>query len=391
VPVSLVIHRSSRAGSVLIHHSGTIYLLQRVYQPNQPSPAMPITGLHHITLVTADARANVAFYRDLLGLRLVKKTVNFDDPSAYHLYYGNADASPGSLITFFEWKHAGRGASGVGGTHHVALRVRDEEALLKWKRYLNDRGIGTQGIRDRRYFRSLYFRDPEGQVIELATDAPGFTADGEPADALGESFQPVPDAFRSTSPRGIALADRTHPEPVPHLTDDMQLRTGMHHITATASDLEATHTFFHGHLGLRRVKQTDNFDSPGMPHHYWATGDAQPGTVVTYFEASEGARRARIGAGQTHHFALSIPTEAEQAELRERLVAAGLRVSPVMDRVYFRSIYTNDPDGHIVEVATAGPGFAVDEAADALGERLMLPPWLEAQREQIASRLTPLP
>jgi glyoxalase family protein len=349
-----------------------------------------LTGLHHITLVTADARANVAFYRDLLGMRLVKKTVNFDDPSAYHLYYGNSDATPGSLITFFEWKHAGKGLPGVGGTHHVALRVENEEVLLKWKRYLNDRGVPTYGIYDRRYFRSLYFRDPEGQTIEIATDGPGFSADGESADALGQAFQSVPDEFASSSPRGIALAARTHPEPVPSVTDDMRLRTGMHHITATASDVGATHAFFHGLLGLRRVKQTDNFDSPGMPHHYWSTGAGEPGTLVTYFEAPPGARHARIGAGQTHHYALSVSTEDEQRDLRERLVRAGLRVSPVMDRVYFRSIYTSDPDGHIVEVATAGPGFAVDEAPDALGERLMLPPWLEGQRSRIEASLTPI-
>ncbi len=350
---------------------------------------MPLTGLHHITLVTADARANVAFYRDLLGLRLVKKTVNFDDPSAYHLYYGNPDASPGSLITFFEWKGVGRGMPGVGGTHHVALRVADEAALLKWKRYLNDRDVKTYGVYDRRYFRSLYFRDPEGQTIELATDGPGFLADGEPAHSLGETLQDVPIEFRSDSPRGIALADRTHSEPVPTITDDMQLRTGMHHLTATASDIGATHAFFHDLLGLRRVKQTGNFDGPDMPHHYWSTGDGEPGTLVTYFEAPPHARRARIGAGQTHHYALSVATDDEQLELLDRLRSAGLRASPVQDRVYFRSVYTSDPDGHIVEIATAGPGFAVDEEADALGERLTLPPWLEGQRSRIESGLTP--
>ncbi len=351
---------------------------------------MPITGLHHVTLVTSDARANVAFYRDLLGLRLVKKTVNFDDPSAYHLYYGNADASPGSLITFFEWKGVGRGMTGIGGTHHIALRVADDAALLKWKRYLMDRGVKTYGVYDRRYFRSLYFRDPEGQTIELATDGPGFLADGEPADTLGETFQNVPPEFTIDSPRGVALADRTHPDPVPRIEDDMQLRTGMHHLTATSSNIASTHTFFHDLLGLRRVKQTGNFDGGDMAHHYWSTGDGEPGTLVTYFEAPPGTRRSRMGAGHTHHYALSIPTEEEQTALQHRLMDAGLSVSPVQDRVYFRSIYTNDPDGHIVEVATAGPGFAVDEDVDALGERLMLPPWLEGQRARIEASLTPL-
>ena len=131
---------------------------------------------------------------------------------------------------------------------------------------------------------------------------------------------------------------------------------------------------------MRRVKMTENFDDPGSAHWYWGVGDGRPGTIITYFERGKaGARMARLGAGQTHHFALAVPDEATQLEWRERLVEAGLPVSPVMDRIYFKSIYTRDPDGHIVELATLGPGFAVDEDLAHLGERLMLPPWLEAQ------------
>jgi glyoxalase family protein len=165
----------------------------------------------------------------------------------------------------------------------------------------------------------------------------------------------------------------------------------MHHITAIGVDIKRTDAFFGGLLGLRRVKMTSNFDDPTSAHWYWGVGDGEPGTIITYFERNgDRERPARMGAGQTHHFALSVPDDEAQLAWRERLVAAGVRVSPVMDRVYFRSIYTQDPDGHIVELATAGPGFAIDEAPADLGTTLQLPPWLESRRAEIAAGLKPL-
>jgi glyoxalase family protein len=183
----------------------------------------------------------------------------------------------------------------------------------------------------------------------------------------------------------------TWPEPVPVITPDMALRHGMHHVTAISSNIERTHEFFGGLLGMRRVKQTSNFDDPTSLHWYWGVGDGRPGTVLTYFGRDPKREpRAQMGAGQTHHFALSVPDEATQLEWREKFLSAGHRVSEVMDRVYFKSIYTSDPDGHIVELATAGPGFAVDEDPATLGQKLMLPPWLERHRGAIEARLTPL-
>ena len=136
---------------------------------------------------------------------------------------------------------------------------------------------------------------------------------------------------------------------------------------------------------------TSNFDDPESAHWYWGVGDGAPGTIITYFERKAGREpRVRMGAGQTHHYAFAVPNEDAQLEFREKLLRAGLRVSPVMDRVYFKSIYTNDPDGHIVELATEGPGFAVDEPVEELGARLMLPPWLEARRNAITARLKPV-
>jgi glyoxalase family protein len=142
---------------------------------------------------------------------------------------------------------------------------------------------------------------------------------------------------------------------------------------------------------MRRVKMTSNFDDPKSAHWCWGVGDGKPGTVITYFERQPGVEpRARMGAGQTHHFALAVPDEDTQLEWREKLMSAGMRVSPVMDRIYFKSIYTNDPDGHIVELATLGPGFVVDEEPSALGQALKLPPWLEGYRKDIEATLHPI-
>jgi glyoxalase family protein len=351
---------------------------------------MTIQGLHHITLVTTDARRNYAFYAGALGLRFVKKTVNFDDPGAYHLYYGDELGRPGSAITFFEWKGVPRGKPGIGGTHHFALAVADTEGLLKWKRRLTDLGIAVHGPYDRHYFTSIYLNDPDGTIVEIATRGPGWTRD-EAGDAIGTAYKAPPHDMMVANRDEDRIRALTWPEPVPAITPDMALSHGMHHITAISSNIERTHAYFGGLLGMRRVKQTSNFDDPTSLHWYWGVGDGRPGTILTYFGRDPKREpRAQMGAGQTHHFALSVPDEATQLEWREKLLSAGHRVSEVMDRVYFKSIYTNDPDGHIVELATAGPGFAVDEDPATLGQKLMLPPWLERHRGAIESSLTPL-
>lgn len=312
---------------------------------------MTIQGLHHITLICSDAQRTIDFYTRVLGLRFIKKTVNFDDPGSYHLYFGDDLGRPGSVITFFEWPGAHRGHPGIGGTHHFALTASDYLALLKWKRRLTDLGISVAGPRDEHTFASISFRDPDGTILEIATP------DHTPAQA------------------------ETGDEPVSEITPDMALRRGMHHIAAISSDLARTQKFLGDLLGLPRVGdlQTD--------HAYWRVGNA----LITYSERDP--RReplARFGAGQTHHFALAVHDERTQLEWREKLVQAGLHVTPVLDRVYFKSIYTNDPDGHIVELATAGPGFTVDEATADLGTGLKLPPWLEKYRAEIEAHLHPV-
>jgi glyoxalase family protein len=386
---------------------------------------MTLLGLHHITLVCSDAQRTVDFYTRVLGQRFVKKTVNFDDPGSYHLYFGNETGQPGSAITFFEWPGAPKGHPGIGGTHHFALQVADYAGLLKWKRRLTDLGFSIEGPLDRRYFTSIYFNDPDGTILEIATRGPGWTVD-EAADRLGMEFREPPpemvihnrdearvhprvsigkpkDNGRRVS-RNAGVQAEKWPEPVPDITLDMALRQGMHHITAIGTDIQRTHAFFGELLGLRRVKTpalatsasagasvTSNFDDPNSAHWYWGVGDGRPGTLITYFEHDPAKRRrAQMGAGQTHHFAFAVPDEATQLEWREKLIQAGLRVSPVMDRIYFKSIYTHDPDGHIVELATAGPGFPMDEDVADLGQSLKLPPWLEKHRAEIESALRPI-
>lgn len=349
---------------------------------------MKILGLHHITLVSSDAQRTVDFYVKVLGLRLIKQTVNFDDPGAYHLYFGNGEGSTGSALTFFEWPHAGRGRHGIGGTHHVALQVADKDGLLKWKRRLVDLGHKVDGPYDRNYFTSIYFRDPDGVILEIATQGPGFTID-EAADELGQKHIPPPTESTAGNRDDDAIARQMWDEPVPTITADMALKFGMHHISSICSDIQRTDEFMSDVLGMRRIKMTDNFDDANSKHYYWGVDNGAPGTIITYFERKD-AQRARVGVVFTHHWALAVTDEDEQVEWRARLAKAGYRSSPIMDRDYFRSVYTNDPDGHIVELATLGPGFTVDEELEYLGQTLQLPSWLEPHRDQIEGALSPL-
>jgi glyoxalase family protein len=363
---------------------------------------MTILGLHHITLVCADAQRTADFYTKVLGLRLVKKTVNFDDPGSYHLYFGDEVGRPGTAVTadglallrqaqavtFFEWPGAPRGQWGLGGAHHFALAVKDYDGLLKWKRRLTDLGLNVHGPLDRHYFTSIYFNDPDGTILEIATLGPGWAVDEAP-DKIGTEFRAPPPEMMIRNRDEARIKSATWPEPVLEITPDMALDYGMHHITAICSDIQRTDAFFSGLLGMRRVKVTSNFDDPKSAHWYWGAGEGRPGTLITYFERPQ-ERRMAMGAGQTHHFALAVADDDTQLEWREKIVRATLRVSPVMDRIYFKSIYTSDPDGHIVELATNGPGFAVDEEVATLGQSLKLPPWLEPHRSDIERVLKPI-
>ncbi len=348
-------------------------------------------GFHHITMVSTDAPRTLAFYGGLLGLDLVKKTVNFDDPGAYHLYFGRDGGAPGTILTFFEWPHSRRGRWGVGGIHHLALGVATPEAQLKWKRRLVDAGVSVSGPLDRGYFQSLYFTDPDGQVLEIATRGPGYAVD-EPADALGRTLL-LPPADRLPGGRDEAAIERaTHPEPVPEVTADMRLE-GIHHITGITDDLARAHEFYDAALGLRLVKKTLNQDDGRTEHWFWARYDgAEVGahSALTLFGWPGSDYLTRPGAGQTHHIAFRARDEEAQAAAREHLLELGVEVTPVLDRTYFRSVYFRAPDGLLLEIATDGPGFAVDEPVESLGTGLKLPDWLEGRRREIEAALSPL-
>ena len=191
---------------------------------------MSIKGIHHITIIAGDAQRTVDFYTGTLGLRLVKQTVNFDRPDSYHLYFGDDAARTGTLVTFFEWRDVRPGRTGIGGTHHLALLTENGDTLLQWKRWLTDRGRAVTGPYDRVYFRSIYFRDPDGTILEIATRGPGWTVD-EPAERLGAEVRMPPPETRRGGRDEESIRARTWPEPLEGITPEMRL-DGLHHITS---------------------------------------------------------------------------------------------------------------------------------------------------------------
>jgi len=348
-------------------------------------------GFHHVTLVCRDAQRTLAFYRDVLGFPLVKRTVNFDLPDTYHLYHAREGGQPGTILTFFEWPSAPRGWSGVGGVHHIAFDVSDQAQQLKWKRWLNDHGVAVSGPYDRGWFTSIYFKDPDGQVLEIATTGPGFAID-EPIDALGREVI-TPNPGRLIGHRDErSIRALTYPEPIPFIDEAMRL-SGIHHVTGFTDDIDAADDFYQRALGLRLVKKSVNQDDPDTPHWFWANYDGTrvaPMSDMTLFGWPKNAQRANEGVGQTHHVAFRARDEDHLAGWREHLLGQNIPVSEIRDRSYFKSIYFRSPDGLLHEIATDTPGFAVDEPIDQLGESLKLPPWLEPERASIVSRLRPL-
>jgi len=293
-----------------------------------------LEGVHHITLITGDAPRNVEFYTGALGLRMVKKTVNQDDPTVYHLFYADEKGSAGSDITFFEYPGATRGRAGAGMVHTIVWRVASSAALDFWEARLD--GVARSGD-------SLTFEDPEGVRHELRVS----TVDDEPLLAR-------------------------HPE----IPEEHALR-GFDGVRAYAVDPDRT-------TGL--LEDTLGFEPRG--DYTWEARGDQRGGFYAYDAAPEG--RGIPGAGTVHHVAWATHTEDHDA-WRQRVAEAGHRPTPVIDRFYFKSIYFREPNGILFELATLGPGFAVDEDPEHLGERLSLPPDFEHLRERIEPVLTPLP
>jgi glyoxalase family protein len=317
---------------------------------------MELGGLHHLTAVTTDAGQNVDFYTRVLGMRLVKKTVNQDDVSAYHLFYADALGSPGTDVTFFDWPHLKAAANRPGGgeVSNTALRVPDRTALEWWADRLEASGVPHGGIQEVAGRLHLDLVDPEGQRLRLSEDRGEGTDAGKPWDE-GE----VPAEFGI---RGLASVD------------------------LTVRDLGPTEWALTEALGFRK---TDEKSEDGGRTAVYEVGPGGPGATVRVLERP-GAGLARLGRGGVHHVAFRTPDDEEHAQWREKIRAMGLGVTPQIDRFYFRSIYFREPGGVLFEIATDGPGFATDEDPDHLGEKLSLPPFLEDRREEIESRLTPV-
>ncbi|OHE80991.1 MAG: diguanylate cyclase [Verrucomicrobia bacterium RIFCSPLOWO2_12_FULL_64_8] len=305
---------------------------------------MHLLGLHHVTAIASNPPRHVDFYTRVLGLRLVKKTVNFDDPGTYHLYYGDYAASPGSLLTFFFWGDLRRGRLGAGQVSATAFSV-PAGSLPFWRKRLQTQGFVPAEPTARFEAQVLAFTDPDGLVLELLA-----TAEPDP---------------------------RT-PAPHPEIPSEHGIR-GFHGVTLAVADAGPTAQFLTEVMGYRRLAQ-------GKYRTRFTVGDGRPGSFVDVHD-DPALPRALPGSGTVHHVAFRAPDAAEQRNALEELVASGHDVSPVMDRKYFQSIYYREPQGILLEIATDPPGMNVDEPLDQLGRRLALPPWYETHRAEIEASL----
>jgi glyoxalase family protein len=316
---------------------------------------MELKGLHHVTAVTGNTAENVRFYTDVLGLRLVKKTVNQDDVSAYHLFYGDELGNAGTEVTFFDWPNIGPNLPGAGSVAAIGLKVPGREALDWWAARLDDLGILRSEIAERSGRASIALTDTEGQRLVLADDG--------------------------GAPGGVPWQN----SPVPA---EMGLR-GLDSMTLSVRRLGPTARVLTEVLGFR---QRDEYLTPGDTGRrvlVFEVGPGGPGAELHIEERSD-MPPARLGIGGVHHIAFRTPTDDEHEQWRSRIASAGLGVTPVINRFYFKSIYFREPGGILFEIATDGPGFATDEDAAHLGEKLALPPFLEPYRDQIEAGLKPI-
>ncbi len=310
-------------------------------------PSLP--GLHHVSAICGDPQRNLDFYVGLLGLRLVKKTVNFDDPGSYHLYYGDAVGSPGTLMTFFAWTQVpplatAQGRTGANQIASVTFAVPDG-SLSFWVDRLADRAVDFEGPKTRHDEVFLAVKDPDGMTVHLVERGPV----GGEGDWAGGT---VPEAHRIQRVDGIAMIVR---------------------------DRSATEAFLRERMGFRRL-------GPKGDVTRLALGEGRAESRLDLVADPE-APSGRMGRGAIHHVAWRAATEQDEARWREALVEAGYGVTDMRDRRYFQSIYFHEPAGVLFEIATDGPGFLVDEEPGELGSSLALPPWLEARRASIRARL----
>lgn len=319
---------------------------------------MTLTGLHHVSALTAQAANNVDFYTQVLGLRLVKKTVNQDDTSSYHLFYGDEHGNPGTEVTFFDIPHAAQLRAGVSSISRIALRVTGNDTLSWWQERFAALGVDHDPLTTEADRAVLAFRDPEGQRLALIDDTDAPLPGGIPWD---KSTTPAPKGIR-----------------------------GLGAVTLTVRSVEPTARVLTDIMGFSQHGSYAATEGPARDILVFGTSVGGPGAEV-HVDARTDLPVERLGRGGVHHVAFRVPTPEQHLEWLDRLESAGLRTSGLVERYYFKSIYFREPNGILFELATDGPGFLSDEDEAHLGERLALPPFLEPYRAKIEASLHPLP
>ncbi len=307
-----------------------------------------IQGLHHVTAIASDAQANYNFYSGLLGLRMVKKTVNFDDPGSYHFYFGDEQGSPGTIMTFFIWPGFTRGRSGTGQVSFTSFSV-STDSIDFWKNRLEAQGTIIESENVRLGEPVIAFSDPDGLKLEL------IGSEQDIREGWGGSDVPTEHSIK-----------------------------GFHSVTLCLSKVEETGTALVDAMGYAKSQESAD-------RVRYESGAAGAGGIVDLtLGADLFSVRGGMGAGAVHHVAFRTPDDAQQSDIRDSLIAKGFQVSPIMDRTYFHSIYFREPGGVLFEIATDAPGFALDESLAELGRSVKLPSWLESRRVEIESILPSL-
>jgi glyoxalase family protein len=315
---------------------------------------MQLTGIHHLTAISAAIRENHRFYTQVLGMRLVKRSVNQDDPSAYHLFYADAQGSPGTDLTFFDWP-VPRERRGTRSITRTCLRVKGLEALKWWANRLDEHGVGHSEILERDGRMTLPFEDPEGQRLAFVDDG----GKGNPPVAWSRSPVPPQWQIRGLGPIVISVP------------------------TLNPTDILLTRVF-----NMRQARECPHPDNPSTRVHVFEMGGNGPHAEL-HVAVQPDLPAVQQGAGGVHHVAFRTP-DADYDAWAERLNEFGVPNSGKVDRYWFRSLYVREPNGVLFEIATDGPGFAVDEDSATLGEKLVLPPFLEPHRERIVRNLKPI-
>lgn len=319
---------------------------------------MKLLGLHHVSILTGKAEKNYEFYTKILGMRLVKKTVNQDNTESYHLFYADAEGTPGTDVTFFDIPHLGQTYRGTSDISTVSLRVRNSDSLLFWKERFNQFGVEHDDVQKRANRETLAFRDFEGTRLILVAD------NGE---------------------KGVRAG-------VPWQRDDIPLEhaiIGLGPVTLTVAIAEPTIGVLTEVMGFRFVGSYPSLEGDHPDILIYATGEGGSGAEVQ-IETRTDLPRARLGRGGVHHVAFRVPNEKEYDQWAKRLKEYRLPNSGKVERYYFKALYFREPNGILFELSTDTPGFAADEPMETMGEKLALPPFLEQKRKEIEEKLRPL-